>query len=99
MFNEFDFDIRKTKGKENRLAYALSIWVHVDHLAAMGIYGKNLQDRILYTGEQDVKYMEIVHKLQQGDNIGTSTYTSHGIGTCSGVGIGGSTGTCIGIGA
>eukprot|EP00253_Pinus_taeda_P035833 PITA_35833 len=64
MINEFDFDIRYIKGKENIVANALSRQVHVNHLATMSSYGTNLQDRILQAGPQDVRYMEIVHKLQ-----------------------------------
>jgi len=47
MINEFGFEIRYIKGKENRVADALSRWVQVNHLAAMSSYGTNLQDRIL----------------------------------------------------
>jgi len=52
----------------------------------MSSYGTSLHDRILQVGQQDVRYMEIVHKLQQGVGTGTSgntctcsnTYTSTG---------------------
>jgi len=50
----------------------------------MSSYGTDLQDRILQAGHQDVKYMEITHRLQQ--SIGTCTCgdTCTGIGTCTG---------------
>ena len=63
MINEFDFKIRYVKGKENRVADALSRWVQVHHLAAVSSYGTDLQDRILQAGHQDVRYMEITHRL------------------------------------
>jgi len=44
----------------------------------MSSYEINLQDRILQAGKQDVRYMEIVHRLQQG------TGTSMGGSTCIG---------------
>ena len=48
--NEFDFEIRYIKGKENRVEDALSRWVQVNHLAAMSSYGTDLQDMILQVG-------------------------------------------------
>jgi len=71
MINEFNFEIRYINGKENMVAYSLSRRVQVHHLAAISSYGTNLQDRILQAGLQDVMYMEIVHRLQQGTGIGT----------------------------
>eukprot|EP00253_Pinus_taeda_P018697 PITA_18697 len=68
--NEFDFKIKYIKGKENRVADALRTQVQVHHLAAMSSYGTNLQNRILQEGQHDVRYMEIVHRLQQGTSTG-----------------------------
>ena len=93
--SEFDFKIRYTKGKENRVADALSRKVQVNHLATMNSYGIDLQDRILQVGQQDARYMEIVHRLQQ--STGTGIDSSTGIGTGSSIGIGTCSGTCIGI--
>ena len=42
MINEFDFEIRYIKGKENRVEDSLSKWVKVNHLATMGFYGTDL---------------------------------------------------------
>ena len=61
----------------------------------MSSYGTYLQDRILQASQQDVRYMEIVHRLQQGVGIGIGTT----VGTCVGIGIGSGIGTGIGIGA
>ena len=47
MMNKFDFEIRFISGKENRVEYAISIWIHVHHLVAMSSYGMELQDTIL----------------------------------------------------
>jgi len=44
---------------------ALSRWVHINHLETMSSYGKDLQDSILQAGQQDVRYMEIMRRLQQ----------------------------------
>lgn len=94
MISEFDFQIRYIKSKQNRVGYALNRWVDVNHLATISSYGTDLQDRILRTSQQDVRYMEIMHKLQHS----TSTGTGDGIGTCDST----STSTCtshgIGIG-
>lgn len=94
--SEFDFEIMYIKGKDNIAEDALSRRIQVNHLESMSSYGKDLQDRILQAGQQDVKYIDIMHRLQQstGTNIGDSTC----IGTCDGTGIGTCTCTCNGTG-
>lgn len=62
--SEFDFEIRYIKGKENKVVDAISRRVHVNHLIVMNYNGIYLHDNILRVGQQDVKYMDIVHKLQ-----------------------------------
>ena len=57
MINEFDFEIRYIKGKENKVVDVLSRWVQVHHLAAMRSYGMELHDRILLAGLQDVRLL------------------------------------------
>lgn len=47
MISEFEFVIRYIKGKENRVADALTIRVEVHHLEVMSSYGTDLQHRIL----------------------------------------------------
>lgn len=42
MTNDFDFEIRYMKGKQNRVADALCRRVHVNHIAAMSSFGTNL---------------------------------------------------------
>eukprot|EP00253_Pinus_taeda_P003285 PITA_03285 len=95
MISEFDFEIRYIKGKENRVADALSRQIQVNHLTAMSSYGTDLQDKILQAGRQDVRYMEIMHRLQQS----TCTYTYGGTDTGSSIGTGGGTSTSTGAGA
>ena len=78
MISEFDFEIRFIKCNENSVGDALSRQIDVNHIAAISSYGTDLHDRILQVGQQDFKYMELRHRLQQ--SIGT--------GTCSGIGAG-----------
>lgn len=66
MISDFYFEIRYIKGKENRVAYALSRGVQVNHVADMSSYGTELQDWILQEGKYDGRYMEIMHRLKQG---------------------------------
>lgn len=80
--NEFDFETRYIRGKENMVGDALSKRVHVHHLVAMSSSGTYLQDRILQTCQQDVRYMDIVHRLQQGNITGKCASR----GTCAGAG-------------
>jgi len=54
--NEFDFEIKCIKGKENRVADALSRIVHVNHIATMSSYGTYLQECIFHVGKQDDKF-------------------------------------------
>ena len=56
MLSEFDFKIRYIKGKENRVANALSRRVQVNHIATMSSYGTDLHDHILQAGQQDDRY-------------------------------------------
>jgi len=46
------------------VADAFSWWTQVNHLTYMSSYGTDLHDRILQEGQQDVRYMEVVHRLQ-----------------------------------
>ena len=45
----------------------------------MSSYATNLQDRILQVGQQDVRCMDIVHKLQRGTSTGAG---AHGMDYC-----------------
>lgn len=78
--SEFDFEIRYIKGNENQVRDALIKKAQVNHIATVSSYGIELQDRILQVGQQDDKYMVIMHMLQQ------STSTGVGIGAGTGTG-------------
>jgi len=45
--NEFYFEIKYIKGKENKITDALIKGIQVNHIAAMSSYGTYLHDRIL----------------------------------------------------
>lgn len=47
MINEFEFEIKYIKGKENMVSYALSRMIQLNHIAGMSYYGIDLQDHIL----------------------------------------------------
>jgi len=65
---------------------SINKWIQIHHLVAMSFYGKDLKDRILQAIQQDVRYMEILHTLQQsigtciGDSTGTDSSDSIGTG-------------------
>ena len=63
--SEFDFEIKYIKGKENRVANALSRRVEINHIKIMSSYGIDLQDQILQVEQHDDKYRELRHRLQQ----------------------------------
>lgn len=48
---EFNFEIRYIKGNENRVTYALSRKVQVNHLTTMSYYGIDLEDHIIHAGQ------------------------------------------------
>ena len=83
------------------MADALSGQIEVNHLAVMSSYGTNLQDRILQRGQQDVKYMDIMHRLEHNTGIGIDCSTSIGTSgsTCIGTRDNTGSGTSTGIGA
>lgn len=51
MINEFDFEIQYIKGKENKVTYALSRRIQVNHIEAMSSYVTYLQDQTLQVGQ------------------------------------------------
>jgi hypothetical protein len=64
--NEYDFDITHIKGKENKVADALSRRVHKLHATTISMYQSYLKDIILEVEKSDLQYMEIITKSQQG---------------------------------
>eukprot|EP00253_Pinus_taeda_P032439 PITA_32439 len=63
---EFDFEIIYIKGKENWVSDALSRGVQVNHVVVVNSHGIDLQDQILQAGQQDDRYKDLRHRLQQG---------------------------------
>jgi hypothetical protein len=62
---EYDFDIKYIKGKDNKVADALSRKVHELHATTISMYITELKDRIPEAADADLQYRNIVAKLQQ----------------------------------
>jgi hypothetical protein len=62
---EYDFDIRHIKGKDNKVADALSRKVHELHATTISMYKIELKDRIMEAASIDLQYRNLVAKLQQ----------------------------------
>jgi len=54
--NEFEFEIRYIRGKENMVVDALSRRVQVNHIPTVSSYETDLQERILQVGKHDDRY-------------------------------------------
>jgi hypothetical protein len=78
---EYDFDIRHIKGKDNKVADALSRKVHELHATAISMYRTELKDRILEAANADLQYKRLVAKLQQHEK--PQTKESYTLGTDS----------------
>jgi hypothetical protein len=63
---EYDFDIKHIKGKENKVADALSRRVHELHATTISMYQTDIKIIILEVANTDLQYMDLVTKLQQG---------------------------------
>jgi hypothetical protein len=53
---EYDFDIKHIKGKENKVADALSRKVHELHATTISMYKTEIKDRILEAANVDLQY-------------------------------------------
>jgi ribonuclease HI len=60
---EYDFDIKHIKGKENKVADALSRKVHDLHATSISMYKTKIKDRILEATNADLQYRGLVAKL------------------------------------
>jgi hypothetical protein len=65
---EYDFDIKYIKGKDNKVADALSRKVHELRATAISMYRTELKDRILEAANADLQYRNLVTKLQQQES-------------------------------
>jgi hypothetical protein len=64
--SEYDFDIKHIKGKENKVADALSRRVHELHATTISMYQTDIKRKILEATNADLQYKELVAMLQQG---------------------------------
>jgi hypothetical protein len=64
---EYDFDIKHIKGKENKVVDALNRRVHELHATTINMYQSDLKHIVLEDANLDLKYKELVEKLQQGN--------------------------------
>ena len=62
---EFDFKINHIKGKENKVANALSRKVQEMHVASLSIYQLDLRQQIVNHAAGDELYEKLKDKLQQ----------------------------------
>jgi hypothetical protein len=61
--NEYEFDVKHIKGKENKMVDALSRRVHELHATTIKMYLYYLKYIILEAAKSDLQYMELVEKL------------------------------------
>jgi hypothetical protein len=63
---EYDFDIKHIKGKENKVADALSRRVHELRATTISMYQTDVKNKILEAANTYLQYKELIAKLQQG---------------------------------
>jgi hypothetical protein len=63
---EYDFDIKNIKGKENKVADALSRRLHELHATTISMYQTDIKGIILEDANENLQHMELVAKLRQG---------------------------------
>jgi hypothetical protein len=64
--SEYNFDIKDIKGKENKVANALSRRVHELRATTISMYQTDVKRKILEAANTDLQYRELVTMLQQG---------------------------------
>ena len=62
---EFDFEIKHIKGKENKVADALSKKVQEMHMASLSIFQSDLRQQTVNHAARDELYEQVKDKLQQ----------------------------------
>jgi hypothetical protein len=65
--SEYDFDIKHTKGKDNKVVDALNRRVHEFHAKTISMYQLDLKDIIIEAAKLDLQYKELVEKLKQSN--------------------------------
>jgi len=63
--NEFDFEIKNIKGKENKVVDTLSRSVQTIHLAATSVRVSNIQHRIETLLREDDFFNQVKERMQQ----------------------------------
>jgi hypothetical protein len=66
LLSEFDFEIKHIKGKENRVADALSRSMKTIHLAAVSTYETDVKERVRNAQKTDPFIQTVTMYLQQG---------------------------------
>jgi len=64
--SEYEFEIKHIKGKENKVADALSRHANLLYMAAYSSYETNLEEQIKSAAKKDEKYQELMQKLSEG---------------------------------
>jgi hypothetical protein len=62
--SEYDFDIKHIKGKENKVADALSKRVHELHATTISMYQTDIKRKFMEAANTYLQYRELVAKLQ-----------------------------------
>ena len=66
--SEYDLDIKHIKGRENKVADALSRRVHEMHPTTISMYSLDLKSRILEAATADQHFVYVEGELQQGNS-------------------------------
>jgi hypothetical protein len=65
--SEYEFDTNHIKGKENKVANALSRRVHEMHATTISMYISDLKSRFLEATKLDQHYLQVKASLQQAN--------------------------------
>jgi hypothetical protein len=65
LLSEFDFEIKHVKGKENKVADALSRSMKTIHLAAVSTYETNVKERVRNAQETNTFFQTVTSYLEQ----------------------------------
>jgi hypothetical protein len=65
LLSEFDFEIKHVKGKENKVADALSISMKTIHLAVVSTWKTNVKERVRNAQEIDTFFQTVTSYLEQ----------------------------------